>query len=94
MEMVRVRVRVRGRVQGVWYRGSTREQAAALGVTGWVRNAEDGSVELEAQGPPAAVHKLVEWCRRGPPGAKVESVDVDTTTPEPTGATAGFAVRR
>jgi acylphosphatase len=74
---VRVRVSVRGRVQGVWFRGSTREQAEQLGVVGWARNLPDGSVEVLAQGTPEAIERLVAWCRRGPPGARVASVDIE-----------------
>lgn len=75
-ERVRVRLSVRGRVQGVWFRGSTREEAARLGVVGWARNLADGSVEVVAQGPALAVEQLVAWCRRGPPGARVTGVAV------------------
>jgi acylphosphatase len=91
MDTVRVSVRVRGRVQGVWYRGSTREEAVRRGVCGWVRNLPDGSVELEAEGPRDAVDALVAWCRRGPPGARVDALEVAPLPP--TGAT-GFAIRR
>jgi acylphosphatase len=73
---IRVRVSVRGRVQVVWFRGATREQAERLGVVGWARNLPDGSVEVVAQGTPEAVEQLVAWCRQGPPGARVASVDV------------------
>ena len=76
-EARRVRARVRGEVQGVSYRASTRYEAARLGLVGWVRNQADGSVLLEAQGPAARVDALVAWCRRGPPMADVEGVDVD-----------------
>ena len=91
METVRVRVSVRGRVQGVWYRGSTREQAVRLGVCGWVRNLPDGSVELEAEGARDAVDRLVAWCRTGPAGARVDALDVEPLAP--TGG-AGFSIRR
>ncbi len=72
----RVRVVVYGLVQGVFFRQSTRRQAEALGVAGWVRNLPDGSVEAVFEGDAAAVGRLVEWCRRGPPGAEVEDVSV------------------
>ena len=72
----RVHARVRGRVQGVAYRASTRHEAARLGLSGWVRNMSDGSVELEAQGPPEVVAALLAWCHRGPSLASVTSVDV------------------
>lgn len=74
---VRVRVVVTGRVQGVWFRDACRNEARALGVRGWVRNRSDGAVEAELEGPPAAVDRLVAWCRHGPSRARVEHVEVD-----------------
>ena len=68
---VRYRVLVTGRVQGVWYRQSCRQEAEALGVGGWVRNRPDGAVEAAVEGDPAAVGKLLDWMRTGPPGATV-----------------------
>jgi acylphosphatase len=65
---------IEGRVQGVWFRDSTRRQAAALGVTGWVRNRPEGSVEVVAEGPEEAVRKLSAWCHRGPSSARVTRV--------------------
>ena len=72
--VVRVRVVVTGRVQGVWFRDSCRTEARALGVSGWVRNRGDGAVEAEFEGPEAAVDRMVEWCRSGPPRARVDDV--------------------
>ena len=72
----RIHCRVSGKVQGVWYRASTQREAAALGVSGWVRNLEDGRVELVAEGPSDAVGRLEAWLRTGPPHAHVERVDV------------------
>ena len=66
-----------GRVQGVAYRASTVEQARAHGVTGWVRNLPDGSVELEAQGDAARVSALLAWCAHGPPAARVSGVKAE-----------------
>ena len=86
-----MRARVHGRVQGVWYRGSTQEEAVRLGVTGWVRNRSDGGVELEAEGEGPAVERLLRWCRSGPAMARVDSVDVDSI--DPVGGT-GFEIRR
>jgi acylphosphatase len=73
-DRVRVRIAVRGRVQGVWFRGSTREVAERLGIVGWARNLPDGSVEILAQGTSLAVAELVEWCHLGPSGARVAGV--------------------
>ncbi len=77
MTAVRVRAVIRGRVQGVFYRASTVEEAARLGLLGWVRNRADGAVELEAEGPPAAVAALLAWARVGPPAARVTAVEVE-----------------
>jgi acylphosphatase len=68
-------MRVRGRVQGVAYRAHAAAEARRLGLTGTVRNLPDGSVELVATGPRAELERLAEWCRRGPPAARVESVE-------------------
>jgi acylphosphatase len=75
--MRRVRAIVTGRVQGVAYRASTVEQARVHGVTGWVRNLPDGSVELEAQGDEARVSALLAWCAHGPPAARVTGVTAE-----------------
>lgn len=77
-----VRVRVEGIVQGVYYRASTRHMARELGVRGWVRNQRDGSVEALLQGPADAVDALVDWCRHGPPGARVDRVSVEPALPD------------
>ena len=81
------RLRVTGRVQGVWYRGWTVEQAVMLGVDGWVRNRRDGSVELLVSGPDAAVEALIRRCQEGPPAAQVERVE---TLPADEAVPAGF----
>jgi acylphosphatase len=80
------RATVRGHVQGVWYRASTAQQAIALGVRGHARNLDDGSVEVLAVGPGAAVDALIEWLWEGPPlaqvtGVVVEELDVDALGP-------------
>lgn len=90
MEVVRYRVVVSGRVQGVWYRESCRRQAEAAGVAGWVRNNVDGTVEAVLEGDIAAVERVVDWMRRGPRHAAVTGVDVKAETPS--GDTV-FAVR-
>lgn len=77
LEVVQALVCVDGRVQGVYYRASTQAQAQALGLRGWVRNLPDGRVELRAQGTRGRVEALIDWCRKGPPAARVTSVDVD-----------------
>lgn len=73
--MTRVHVLVSGKVQGVWFRESTRQEAERLGVAGWVRNLPDGRVEALFTGPPAAVDEIVDWCHRGPPAAQVAGVE-------------------
>jgi acylphosphatase len=70
-------VRVTGRVQGVFFRGWTQDQANELGVTGWVRNCPDGSVEAHVEGEEQAVRALVEQMRSGPPGADVSELASD-----------------
>jgi acylphosphatase len=80
--VVRRHVVVSGRVQGVFFRDSVRRLAEQHGVAGWVRNTWDGTVEAAFEGEPDAVDRLVEFCREGPSGARVENVDVSTETPE------------
>jgi acylphosphatase len=69
------RIRVKGRVQGVGFRYALRDEAERLGVTGWVRNCADGSVEALLQGQTPAVELLVAWARRGPPAAHVSALE-------------------
>ena len=84
-----VEVHVTGRVQGVFFRAATREQAQRLGVRGWVRNQPDGSVTAHLEGPAEAVDALLAWCRQGPPSAHVEEV---RDRPVPGTGTGGFQV--
>lgn len=88
--MTRVQVRIRGRVQGVFFRAETRARAESLGLAGWIRNAPDGSVEAVFEGEEQRVDSMVDWCRRGPRGARVDDVEVEAE--DPTGET-GFSVR-
>ena len=81
---------VSGRVQGVFFRDETRRRARSLGVAGWVANRPDGFVEAVFEGRRDAVESMVEWCRRGPSGARVD--DVETAWEDPCGED-GFAVR-
>ena len=71
------RIRITGRVQGVFFRASTAEQARALGITGRARNCPDGSVEVFATGTPADLAELVAWLHHGPPLARVDRIEVD-----------------
>jgi acylphosphatase len=75
-ERVTRRLVARGRVQGVWFREGMRQEAARLGITGWVRNRMDGSVEAVVQGSAGAVEAMVAWSRRGPEAAHVASLEV------------------
>ena len=90
---VRAHLVVRGRVQGVWFRGSMQEEARRRRLAGWVANASDGTVVAEVEGERDAVDAVVAWAHHGPPGARVEAVEVAWTAP--TGAErGGFAIRR
>jgi acylphosphatase len=73
----RLHARVSGVVQGVYFRSTTETRAEQLGVTGWVRNEWDGSVEVVAEGPRAALQELMAFLRQGPPSAKVTQVRAD-----------------
>ncbi len=90
-EMVSARVVIRGWVQGVYFRAYTRDQARSLGLTGWVRNLPDGSVEALFEGEKDPVEKMVSWCHRGSPASRVEKVEV--TYGPFTGAFDSFEIR-
>lgn len=77
-ELTRVHLWISGRVQGVFFRATTSDEARTRGLTGWVRNAPDGRVEAEVQGPPDAVDQLIDECRTGPPMASVADVEVES----------------
>ena len=74
-ENITRRLVLRGRVQGVFYRESMRQEAVRLGVNGWVCNRLDGGVEAMVEGPAAAVEAIIAWCRLGPPDAHVASLE-------------------
>jgi len=84
------RLIVRGRVQGVWYRDGCQREARRLGVAGWARNLEDGSVEVVAEGDTSAVEQLEQWCRVGPPRAIVTGVE---SRPSAVDGVRGFVIR-
>ena len=84
------RLVIQGRVQGVFFRGWTVDEARALGLDGWVRNRRDGTVEMVVDGPENAVAQMIERVREGPSAARVEHVDVEDTDEA---ALAGFQQR-
>ena len=88
--MKRARLRISGRVQGVFFRAEASDRARSLGVAGWIRNAPDGSVEAVFEGDGERVDSLIEWCRRGPPGARVDDVAVEWEEPR---GESGFSAR-
>jgi len=81
---------VHGRVQGVFFRAKTQKTAEALGLAGWVKNCDDGSVEIHAEGSKAKLEELVAWCRRGPALASVANIDLNWTESE---GLASFEIR-
>ena len=87
--MIRRRVVVQGFVQGVFFRDTIRRRALTRGVSGWARNEPDGSVQAVFEGEPAAVEALVELCREGPRGARVDRIEVADELPE---GLSGFSI--
>ncbi|MEM7825122.1 MAG: acylphosphatase [Candidatus Aenigmatarchaeota archaeon] len=75
--MKRVHITVFGRVQGVFFRYNTKKVADKLGVKGWVKNNSDGTVEAVFEGEKNSVDKIIDWCKKGPMGARVERVDIE-----------------
>lgn len=73
----RVHIKIYGQVQGVFFRAYAKEMADRLGIVGWVRNNDDGSVEVLAEGPKDKLEEFVRWCKEGPSLAQVEKVEVD-----------------
>ena len=88
--VVRRRVVITGRVQGVWFRDSLKREADARAVSGYARNRSDGAVEAELEGSPGAVEQLVAWCGKGPSRARVD--EVATSGVDPVGGQ-GFTIR-
>lgn len=89
--MPHINIQITGKVQGVFYRDSTRRKAEELGVTGMVRNQPDGSVYAEAEGSEEAIHALAEWCKQGPQQAQVHQV---TITPGEMVGYTSFEIKR
>ena len=85
MSQVALHVRITGLVQGVFFRAWTAERARTLGVTGWIRNAHDGSVEGHFEGDKSAVQQLIDLLHQGPPSAQVAKVEVEAAEPEGSG---------
>jgi acylphosphatase len=90
-DRVRAHVFVSGRVQGVFYRATTRDTARDVGVDGWVQNLDDGRVEAVFEGPETRVEEMVDWCHEGSPSARVEDVQVEYEDPQ---GQDGFHIRR
>ena len=82
MNKRQVSILISGRVQGVYFRASSKEVALQLGITGWVRNEPDGSVFIKAEGDSKAIHQFIAWCQIGPLRAMVQHVKVEEGTPE------------
>lgn len=90
-ELVRAHVVISGRVQGVFFRMETLEEARKTGVSGWVKNKQNGTVEAVFEGKKALVDSVIQWCRQGPPVSRVDNVDIEW---EPyTGKFTGFSIR-
>jgi acylphosphatase len=88
----RIHIRIFGDVQGVFFRAGVQEEAQRLGLKGWVRNRDDGSVEVVAEGGTEALRELLEWCSHGPIGASVSRCEHEWLSG--TGGFAGFEIKR
>ena len=88
---INVHVIISGRVQGVWFRASTKQIAKQLGLTGWVRNTPDGCVEAVFEGDEKLVEEIIKWCHHGPALSKVNNVEVKNQ--EPTNEFSDFSIR-
>lgn len=82
MKTLCVHCLVTGKVQGVWYRSNTKKKAKQLGLTGWVKNCQNGQVELVACGPEESITELCDWLWVGPNGANVNNVQIETIEPQ------------
>lgn len=91
--MKTIKLNIKGKVQGVFYRQSTRSKASQLGLRGWVRNMPDGSVEGLASGKAEALESLIRWCHQGPPAARVDSVQVQWLDETPEDCSERFEIR-
>jgi len=91
MRLVALHLRIVGAVQGVGYRAAMEDAAIEAGLSGWVRNRRDGTVEAFVQGDAPAVERIVAWCRRGPPAARVTSVEAEAVTVD--ASLTGFRLR-
>jgi acylphosphatase len=90
--MIRANLIIKGRVQGVGFRANARRKASQYGLKGWVKNLQNGDVELVAEGEEVLVDRLIEWCHHGPSGAYVRDVRIEKM--KPTGEFWGFTVKR
>ena len=81
MEVERVHIIIEGRVQGVFFRASAKDQADALKLHGWVRNLPGGSVEIEAEGRKDNIENFLDWCHKGPPNAVVTNIEIEYFRP-------------
>ena len=91
MEIARLHIVIEGIVQGVFYRASTIEESSKLGLTGWVKNCPDGRVEAVFEGEIDKIEQIVEWCKKGPPGAVVSNVE--TVLERATGEYDSFTIK-
>lgn len=89
--MVRYRIKVKGKVQGVFYRSTAQAKAKELGLSGWVKNEEDGSVLIEAEGEEQKILKLIDWCKEGPGAAIVNDVEYEQVDPK---GVNGFEIKK
>jgi acylphosphatase len=92
MDKVRKHLIISGRVQGVFFRSSTQDKAASLGLSGWVRNTSDGKVEAVFEGDREAVDEMISWCHKGPSPASVDKVRISEEAPS--GELQRFVVKR